>query len=40
MIGGPNNIPHANERDSYVDGEGSLKLDAQSETLIVIPRVH
>ena len=33
-------IPYTKELDPYVNGEGSLELQAQLETLIVVPRVH
>jgi hypothetical protein len=33
-------IPYTKELDLYVDGKCSLKLHTQSETLVVIPRVH
>ena len=37
---GSDDIPYAKELDFYVDGESSLELYAQFETLLVIPRVH
>ena len=40
MIEGLNGIPYTEELDPYVDGEGALELQAQLETLVVIPRVH
>lgn len=35
-----NDIPYTKELDPYVDGECSLELHAQLETLLVVPRVH
>ena len=40
MTDGLGNIPYAKELDPDVYGKGPLKLQAQPETLIVIPRVH
>ena len=40
LIDGSNDIPYAKELDFYVDGESSLELYAQFETLSVISCVH
>ena len=40
MIDRSSDIPYAKEIDPYVDRKGSLELEAQLETLFIIPRVH
>ena len=40
VIDRQSDIPYAKEIDPYVDRKGSLELEAQLETFIIIPRVH
>jgi hypothetical protein len=40
LIHWSNDIPHAKEFDPHADRKGSLELQAQLETLFVVPLIH
>lgn len=40
MIDRLGDVPYSKKLDLYVDGKGSLELDAQIETFFVFPLVH